>query len=120
MCKAYAFQPFYGHSTSACTGAAGSWVARADFVVKHNSHNSIARENPCMHAAGSKIHLVLLCLACYVQVVRELSRDSKLRTAVLVGGDAMEAQFAELAQNPDIIVATPGVTGCDMAVVILW
>lgn len=31
-----------------------------------------------------------------------------LRTAVLVGGDAMEAQFAELALNPDIIVATPG------------
>ena len=43
-----------------------------------------------------------------VQVVRELSRDSNLRTAVLVGGDAMEAQFAELAQNPDVIVATPG------------
>jgi superfamily II DNA/RNA helicase len=45
---------------------------------------------------------------CVLQVVRELSRDSSLRTAVLVGGDAMEAQFAELAHNPDIIVATPG------------
>lgn len=45
---------------------------------------------------------------CCRQVVRELSRDSSLRTAVLVGGDAMEAQFAELAANPDIIVATPG------------
>lgn len=27
---------------------------------------------------------------------------------MLVGGDAMEAQFAELSQNPDVIVATPG------------
>jgi hypothetical protein len=43
-----------------------------------------------------------------LQVVREMSRDSSLRTAVLVGGDAMEAQFAELAHNPDVIVATPG------------
>ena len=32
------------------------------------------------------------------------------RAAVLVGGDSMEAQFAELAAFPDILVATPG--GC--------
>ena len=45
------------------------------------------------------------------KVVKELSRYTNLRTAVLVGGDSMEAQFAELAANPDIIVATPG--ACD-------
>jgi ATP-dependent RNA helicase DDX54/DBP10 len=43
-----------------------------------------------------------------LQVVRELGKGSNLRTAVLVGGDAMEAQFAELAASPDVIVATPG------------
>ena len=42
------------------------------------------------------------------KAVRELAKFTDLRTAVLVGGDSMEAQFAELAQNPDIIVATPG------------
>lgn len=42
------------------------------------------------------------------KAVRDLARFTDLRTAVLVGGDAMEAQFAELALNPDIIVATPG------------
>lgn len=42
------------------------------------------------------------------KVVKELGRYTDLRTAVLVGGDSMEAQFAELAANPDIIVATPG------------
>ena len=35
-------------------------------------------------------------------------RFTSLRTAMLVGGDSMEAQFAELASNPDVIVATPG------------
>ncbi|GAX82476.1 hypothetical protein CEUSTIGMA_g9903.t1 [Chlamydomonas eustigma] len=42
------------------------------------------------------------------KTVRDMAKFTNLRTAVLVGGDAMEAQFAELAQNPDIIVATPG------------
>ena len=41
-----------------------------------------------------------MCLGC--------RRFLTLRTAVLVGGDSMEAQFSELASNPDIIVATPG------------
>ncbi|PRW33125.1 DEAD-box ATP-dependent RNA helicase 29 isoform X1 isoform B [Chlorella sorokiniana] len=42
------------------------------------------------------------------KVVKELGRHTDLRTAVLVGGDSMEAQFAELAAFPDILVATPG------------
>ncbi|CAL8470205.1 g9747 [Coccomyxa elongata] len=42
------------------------------------------------------------------KVVKELGRYTDLRTAVLVGGDSMEAQFAELAANPDILLATPG------------
>ena len=49
------------------------------------------------------------------KAVRELAKFTNLRTAVLVGGDAMEAQFAELAQNPDIVVATPGESRCGMA-----
>ncbi|KAG2491301.1 hypothetical protein HYH03_010307 [Edaphochlamys debaryana] len=42
------------------------------------------------------------------KTVRELAKFTDLRTACLVGGDALETQFAELATNPDIIVATPG------------
>lgn len=45
------------------------------------------------------------------KVVKELGRYTDLRTACLVGGDSMEAQFAELASFPDVIVATPGATG---------
>lgn len=32
----------------------------------------------------------------------------RCKLTLQVGGDSMEAQFAELAGNPDVIVATPG------------
>ncbi|MCO5554546.1 hypothetical protein L7F22_008076 [Adiantum nelumboides] len=38
----------------------------------------------------------------------QLGRYTDLRSAVLVGGDSMESQFEDLANNPDVIVATPG------------
>ena len=42
------------------------------------------------------------------KVVKEIGRYTNLRQAILVGGDSMEAQFTELAANPDVIIATPG------------
>ena len=42
------------------------------------------------------------------RLVKELGCYTDLRTAVLVGGDSMAAQFAELSANPDITFATPG------------
>ncbi|TXG66916.1 hypothetical protein EZV62_008191 [Acer yangbiense] len=43
-----------------------------------------------------------------LKFTKELGRHTDLRTSLLVGGDSMESQFEELAQNPDIIIATPG------------
>lgn len=42
------------------------------------------------------------------KVQRQLGKYSGLRCCLLVGGQAMESQFAHLANNPDVIVATPG------------
>ncbi len=38
----------------------------------------------------------------------KLAKFTDLRSAVIVGGESLNAQFAALASNPDIIVATPG------------
>ncbi|KAF8411708.1 hypothetical protein HHK36_004266 [Tetracentron sinense] len=43
-----------------------------------------------------------------LKFTQELGRFTDLRISLLVGGDSMESQFEELAENPDIIIATPG------------
>ncbi len=40
--------------------------------------------------------------------LRELAKNTDLRIGVIVGGASLEGQFEVLAQNPDIIIATPG------------
>ncbi|EOY16525.1 Hydrolases, acting on acid anhydrides, in phosphorus-containing anhydrides,ATP-dependent helicases,nucleic acid binding,ATP binding,RNA binding,helicases isoform 5 [Theobroma cacao] len=43
-----------------------------------------------------------------LKFTKELGKFTDLCISLLVGGDSMENQFEELAQNPDIIIATPG------------
>ncbi|XP_039071409.1 putative DEAD-box ATP-dependent RNA helicase 29 isoform X2 [Hibiscus syriacus] len=43
-----------------------------------------------------------------LKFTKELGKFTDLRISLLVGGDSMESQFEELAQNPDILIATPG------------
>lgn len=43
-----------------------------------------------------------------LKFVKDLTKFTDLRCCMLVGGDSMEEQFAAIANNPDIIVATPG------------
>lgn len=39
---------------------------------------------------------------------KKLGKFTNLKYALLVGGNELEGQFERLAQNPDIIIATPG------------
>ncbi|XP_044304899.1 ATP-dependent RNA helicase DDX54 [Varanus komodoensis] len=43
-----------------------------------------------------------------LKFAKELGRFAGLQTALILGGDKMEDQFAALHENPDIIIATPG------------
>ena len=43
-----------------------------------------------------------------LKFTKELAKYTDLRACALVGGDNMDEQFAAMAANPDIIVATPG------------
>lgn len=43
-----------------------------------------------------------------MKVVKTFSKNTDLRSVLLVGGDSMEEQFNWMMSNPDIIIATPG------------
>ena len=43
-----------------------------------------------------------------LKVVKDFSKGTDLRMTLLVGGDSLEDQFSNMANNPDIIIATPG------------
>jgi len=43
-----------------------------------------------------------------LQFSQQLGRFTGIRSCLVVGGDRLEDQFADLAMNPDIIIATPG------------
>ncbi|KAJ3264816.1 ATP-dependent RNA helicase ddx54 [Chytriomyces hyalinus] len=43
-----------------------------------------------------------------LKFIKEMGKHTDLRSVMLVGGGTMDDQFAALANNPDIIIATPG------------
>ncbi|XP_047229590.1 ATP-dependent RNA helicase DDX54 [Girardinichthys multiradiatus] len=43
-----------------------------------------------------------------IKFTKELGKFTRLKTALILGGDSMEDQFAALHENPDIIIGTPG------------
>lgn len=48
-----------------------------------------------------------LAIQTYKQM-REFSKNTDLRSILLIGGDSLEDQFGSMMSNPDIVVATPG------------
>lgn len=43
-----------------------------------------------------------------MRVVKEFSRGTDLRCALIVGGTSLDDQFKTMTNNPDIVIATPG------------
>lgn len=43
-----------------------------------------------------------------MKFTKELGKFTRLKTALVLGGDSMDDQFAALHENPDIIIGTPG------------
>lgn len=43
-----------------------------------------------------------------LKFTQQMAKFTDLRVAALIGGDGLEEQFASMASNPDIVVATPG------------
>lgn len=43
-----------------------------------------------------------------MKFIKDIGRFTDLKSAVILGGDSMDGQFAAIHGNPDIIVATPG------------
>nr|XP_046231646.1 ATP-dependent RNA helicase DDX54 [Scatophagus argus] len=43
-----------------------------------------------------------------MKFTKELGKFTGLKTALILGGDSMDGQFAALHENPDIIIGTPG------------
>ncbi|KAJ8260600.1 hypothetical protein COCON_G00163230 [Conger conger] len=43
-----------------------------------------------------------------MKFTKELGKFAGLKTALILGGDSMDDQFAALHENPDIIIGTPG------------
>lgn len=43
-----------------------------------------------------------------LRFTKQMAKYTTLRSALIVGGDGMDAQFDALADSPDIVIATPG------------
>lgn len=43
-----------------------------------------------------------------LRFTKQMAKYTTLRSALIVGGDGMDAQFDALAASPDIVIATPG------------
>ena len=100
----------------ASTQSDGSWGILSS-CHSHPNKSAIPRLKEHSPKAGAQALILAPTRELVIQLhkaVKELARYTNLRLAVLVGGDSMEAQFAELAANPDIILATPGQFPCSL------
>lgn len=88
--------------TMARTGSGKTAAFVIPMVEKLKSHSAKVGARAVILSPNRELALQTL------KVVKELGRYTDLRSVLLVGGDRLEDQFADLSTNPDIIIATPG------------
>jgi len=84
------------------TGSGKTAAFLLPIIQKLQAHSSIVGTRCLILSPTRELALQTL------DFCKKLGRVTDLRYALLVGGNQLEGQFEKLAQNPDIIIATPG------------
>ena len=84
------------------TGSGKTAAFIVPMIEKLKAHSSRVGARALVMSPSRELALQTL------QVVKEMGRGTDLKSVLLVGGDSLEEQFASMASNPDIVIATPG------------
>lgn len=84
------------------TGSGKTAAFVVPMIEKLKSHSTKVGSRGLIMSPSRELALQTL------KVVKDLGRGTDLKSVLLVGGDSLEDQFAMMASNPDIIIATPG------------
>jgi ATP-dependent RNA helicase DDX54/DBP10 len=84
------------------TGSGKTAAFIVPMIEKLKAHSSRVGARAVIMSPSRELALQTL------QVVKEMGRGTDLKSVLLVGGDSLEEQFASMASNPDIVIATPG------------
>jgi ATP-dependent RNA helicase DDX54/DBP10 len=84
------------------TGSGKTAAFVVPMIEKLKAHSSRVGARALVMSPSRELALQTL------HVVKEMGRGTDLKSVLLVGGDSLEEQFASMANNPDIVIATPG------------
>jgi ATP-dependent RNA helicase DDX54/DBP10 len=84
------------------TGSGKTAAFIVPMIEKLKAHSSRVGARALVMSPSRELALQTL------RVVKEMGRGTDLKSVLLVGGDSLEEQFASMASNPDIVIATPG------------
>lgn len=92
------------HDVVACskTGSGKTAAFSIPLINKLQSHSSIVGIRGLILLPTRELALQTLA------VIKQFAKYTDLRIGLMMGGHGFEGQFESLAQNPDILIASPG------------
>ena len=84
------------------TGSGKTAAFTLPLIEKLRSHSAIVGIRALILSPSRELALQSF------RLVKEFSKGTDLRTALLIGGDSLDDQFSTMMSHPDIVVATPG------------